>query len=227
MLKLTYENFWEEYPRLVSLLFPPISEEDGLLESDIIQAEERLGIKISTLLREFYQKAGKHESNSIYDFLILPDKLQLYDNRYVAFMEENQGCYLIGWDIESAENNPPTLFLSVSRGTDWEPEAREMSSSFAYLLLVQATRGDALPYGYGDGAATRKKFETFTEDWLMVEVGNLVGAIKEKAALLFFPGEKKDEKGMIWGACSTAEDARAFEEILDMGFEWLDVEEEI
>jgi hypothetical protein len=132
------------YADYVSRIMEPLGPTDGVPESEIRAAEERLGVRLPELLREFYLRVGNRPDIClVYNRLLPPNRLERIGN-IVAFYVENQGCTIWGVDLASAQKNPPVPEASSFSGLENPRFVMERLSDFLlFELFWQAGRGGA------------------------------------------------------------------------------------
>ncbi len=222
-LKLTEENFWSEFPRLVELVFSPLKISHRISEQEIQKTERRLGLILPPTLREFYHRAGKHpELTNDYDHLISLEKLKIVDKKYLVFFEENQGAYDQAFDISKKLSNPPVVWHFGDR--KWDKHSDTMTQFLGSALLVQVTRGGSFKYAYGDGEVAKKELDSFIrsfavrENWNVLDLGEYIGMIKKGTGIYFFIPSKPEEKGYVWGATQNKKEAQRLKKTFSMDF---------
>ena len=134
-------------------------------------AEGRLGVKLSTPLRDYYLSVGRHKLNRVHNRLLPPDSLFVSSGRLV-FLEENQE--VVYWGVRSRS---PAADPVVFQATDldegpWVAES-PCSQFLLAMLCWQAVSGGLPHVGYSE----RIKPDTarqLTEGWpLAGRIGEL------------------------------------------------------
>lgn len=85
---------------------------DGYLAAELDRAEEGLGLKLPTSLKELYRFAGRRLSK-MNDPLIKPEKLDVVQNLFLIWAE-NQ--YVVTWGIklDNLASDDPPVFLDLN-----------------------------------------------------------------------------------------------------------------
>lgn len=122
----------------------PPGRSHGCATADIEAAEDRLGIELPAVLRRYYQTLGAHEGiNRSHNTLFDPAQLQLTDDGYLAFYEENQGVVL--WGIrpsDLAQDNPPVWGrYHRPNAPTWQPEADDLAAFLQIMAVYNGTLG--------------------------------------------------------------------------------------
>jgi len=220
------EVFWTDYRRLVARLMPPLAPGDGVAEAEIAAAEARLGLKLPTILREFYALVGGREDiNASADRLLPLDELEMED-QVLVFYEENQSVILWGLDLRSNHPDPPVLHAEHRSPLEWEPEHSHLSEFLTAMLFWQAVNG-GMAYG-GLGTASSESMIKAT-DWEAVDLGgdperwgNCVRM--RDGQVLFIDGSGTDPH--VYGGGRTREDFLAVEKAFDVNWDYSTLDEE-
>jgi hypothetical protein len=113
----------------------PLVEGDGLLDAEIVTAEERLGARLPAVLREWYRVAGKRTDLTVTQVgLRLPDELEWSDGGLVCFSEAGRGTnrWVIRRD-DLTQTDPP-MYRDGREGQT--PESPTLTE-FLLLMLAQ------------------------------------------------------------------------------------------
>src|SRR5271167_4772533 len=98
-------------------LVRPLTSEDGQPEASIADAEARLGLRLPSVLREYYLLAGRFDKfNRAHNELRRPEEWSV-DGGKLAFLEENQ-C-VVYWGVEAdttPDDDPPVYQAENVRG---------------------------------------------------------------------------------------------------------------
>ncbi len=99
-------SFQKTYRRFVSrYLNRTISPDDGLDDTEIQAAEDRLGLRLAAALVEYYSVAGAvADLNQVHNQLLAPEGLHVEDG-YLLFMDENQS--VVSWGIKLEDQSEP------------------------------------------------------------------------------------------------------------------------
>ncbi len=209
------EAFWSDYRRLVARLMPPLEQGDGVPEAEIAAAETRLGLKLPTLLREFYALAGKREDiNHSFEHLVSVEELEL-DGGMLTFYEENQDVTF--WAVKSDDiAADPAVFRAFNKeNLDWEPDSEHLSEFLFAMLVLQAVNGGMAYSGIGD--ADPERVTNAAADWDQIEVRRHWGhkILMRDGQALFVCGSAGEE---AFGGGRTREDFLAVEK--EFGMTW-------
>ena len=122
-----------------------------------------LGLRLPTLLREFYLVAGQREDiNAVHNRLFSPENLEV-DQQALVFYEENQGVVLWGIKADALSQADPQVFMAEYASTlQWDREHDHLSEFLTSMLIWQAVNG-GMPYS-GIGVASSEAIAAAT-DW--------------------------------------------------------------
>jgi hypothetical protein len=160
------ESFSDRYKQLVSEYYRPLTIEDGVTELSVVTCEERLGLTLPTVLRDFYMIAGKMSGvTDAYNHLVPIEDLSVYDNETVVFYAENQHVVLWGIDVSAcAVPDPPVLQAVNAETLVWKREFNVLSEFLYSMFYWQITEGTALPYG-GVARLDEKQMSIIEDKW--------------------------------------------------------------
>jgi len=115
----------------------PISDGDGVDESELREAEERVAARLPSALREAYLLFGRRaDLTSIQDPLLPPSALRLdAAGAVLVFREENQSCASWGVPLDALTEHDPRVL--VERGDGWFPFLDSMSLAVVELVLQE------------------------------------------------------------------------------------------
>jgi hypothetical protein len=171
--KTLMELDWSEQSPHIRTLYHPWRESDGYEEPVIAAAEARLGTRLPSPLRIFYQAWGQHEGMTrTTHFLIGPVGLVRRPDALVICLE-NQGC--CWWGIERhvlGELDPPVVIADPEnwdvRDTHapliWMPSHAHLSDFLDRLTYEHAFAGGAIHGGYG--VTKTSSHQEFPHGWL-------------------------------------------------------------
>jgi len=228
-MQISYETFWTDYPHLVSLLMPPLQPGDGASEEEILAAENRLGIRLPPLLREFYARTSRREDiNATHNRLIRLDAIEAPVDGRLIFYVENQGVTDFGIDLSTEIDDPLLWSRSDALGVEWGILYDRLSMFLCFMLLEQVCQG-VLPCTGGEGHGTTATYNSATAGWEHISAGWIHGAVKCGAAVIFFEPNNEGGRSAIWAGCTDIEDAKMLEKTLEVGFgewpfDWIDPE---
>lgn len=128
----------------------PLTPGDGVDPGELDAAEQRLGIRLPTALREAYLLLGRRaDLTSRHDELLAPDRLHLDGGRGVlVFRVENQACAYWGVRVEDLDDeDPPVLArpeVTTPIAAHWRPWLAHVSTVFTEIALAEAMAADEL-----------------------------------------------------------------------------------
>ena len=108
----------DAYLRNVALLFGDVEVGDALSEEVLLQAEQRLGCRVPTLLRGVYRRTGRRDDVHQGDNTLRPPGALALEGEMLTLLDECEG--VVRWavpkdEVDSAD--PPVL---VGDGSSWE-----------------------------------------------------------------------------------------------------------
>jgi hypothetical protein len=158
------------YRRLVRRLLRPLGKLDGCSEKRISEAEQRLGLRLPRLLREFYLLTGEREDiNTIFNRLLPPESLRVSSD-VLVFYEENQNTCLWGVDVHHLSLEDPAVLREDSAASPtWEPDFNRLSQFLTAMLFLQAVNG-GMRY-VGVGSAISAYIAQAAPDWETIHLG--------------------------------------------------------
>ena len=118
-------TFSERLEYMFASLARPLTPEGGQPETALSGAEARLGLRLPSVLREYYLLAGRFDRfNRAHNRLRGPEEWSV-DGGKLVFLEKNQ--YVVAWGVEagrSPEDDPPVYQGPNVRGrpTEWHLE---------------------------------------------------------------------------------------------------------
>jgi len=148
-----------------SLINRDLITEDGMSISEIENVEKKLGCKIPTILKEFYNLVGNLDMfmSAFQDF---PEPYLLGEK--IVFLEENQGvCY---WGINKDNvSELPTVYVCTDIETEnfeWNSEDVNLREFLNIIMYLQCAEGG---YEYGSAVyesdfENRETYEKFLSD---------------------------------------------------------------
>ena len=133
------DSFAERLKSTIATLIRPLTPEDGLSKASMADAESRLGLRLPTVLREYYLLAGRFDKfNRAHNELRRPEEWAV-DGGKLVFLEENQ-C-VVFWGVEavtSPEDDPPVYQAQNirERPTEWYQEHKRCSEFLIVMLSI-------------------------------------------------------------------------------------------
>ncbi|MDQ1042338.1 hypothetical protein QFZ76_000574 [Streptomyces sp. V4I2] len=121
---------------------------DGWAEADLVAAEERLGVRLPTALREAYLLFGRRgDLTSNHDVLLGPAELYVDDAKEaLVFRHENQGAASWGLLLDSLQDDDPAVCvrpdLADKSAERWEDWLERLSLCFVEIILSESLRAD-------------------------------------------------------------------------------------
>ena len=151
----------------------------GLPEAEITAAEQRLGIRFPTILREYLLTLGGSEAvNQSFNRLLLLEKMD-FDGDYLVLIEEYQGVFLCGIaKADLAQDNPPVhigFYTDETESYEWQPhlpDTRALLLELAYTKPLWAvcataptswTKNRQMPKPYSLSNKTALKSKNFAK----------------------------------------------------------------
>jgi hypothetical protein len=124
---------WRLITEFIEVWHGPLGAEDGFTEAELVAAEDRLGIKLPTALREWYALAGRRNDVwSRQDHLVPPTQLELdRESDILIVRQENQCCET--WGIRTRDLNqedPP--IVEVGAGVQSSPTTSAFACQAAF-----------------------------------------------------------------------------------------------
>ena len=115
---------WSEQSPHIRSLYRPWQPGDGYEEAEIEAAETRLGFRLPTTLRNFYQAWGKRRDlTKLSDPMLSPDELAIRADTLI-FWVENQAVYYWGVPLEAGEEANPPVAITPSGPKGWDVESQ-------------------------------------------------------------------------------------------------------
>lgn len=136
------DTFWQSYTALVADLYPPLRSEDGVPETAIAVAEQRLGVFLPRRLRECYLFSGsRSDIHRSLDALLPLNELACVSDGLVFYVE-NQA--VVVWAIRLHDaylDDPPVYVAENATPFIWQPVFEHLTSFLHFMLLWQAMGG--------------------------------------------------------------------------------------
>ncbi len=152
----------------IKALFDIEDNSFGLKEIEIIESENRLGIKLPKDLRQYYLQLGNHSGlNQTQDRLLLPNQLYLHDTGYLVFYEENQAVSVWGIKQQDLILENPLVYITFDED-EWllENNLSDFLTSIGYLQSLFA-----FPFS-ANAVAINNQEETFVRtNWTNTGIG--------------------------------------------------------
>ncbi|WP_372350898.1 SMI1/KNR4 family protein [Streptomyces sp. KL116D] len=125
-----------------------LGSNDGWTLADLDAAEERLGVRLPTALREAYLLFGRRQDlTSNHDALLGPAELYVDDAKEaLVFRHENQGAASWGILLDSLQDDDPAVFIRLDladRSAErWEDWLERLSLCFVEIILSESLQAD-------------------------------------------------------------------------------------
>jgi hypothetical protein len=184
-------TFSERLEYTFASLARPLTPEDGQPETDLSDAEARLGLRLPSVLRRYYRLAGRYDRfNCAHNRLRGPEEWSV-DGGKLVFLEENQ-CVVV-WGVEtstSPDDDPPVYQGPIVRGrpTEWYLEHEHCSEFLLVMLHLQAVWGGCDHLGGSD--VPPEAVEKFLSGWTFVaRINELRAYSREGKAACVIEGE--------------------------------------
>lgn len=222
--------FWPYYQELVAQLYQPLSSGDGFSDDEVTSAEQRLGLRLPGLLREFYLLAGKRiDLNHAHNQLVHPNDLQLEDEKLV-FYEENQAACIWGVRAEDLEvADPPVVRGDSMAGFPqwvWEPHFERLSSFLLMMLCWQGVMGGMTHSAVVSGIGARVE-ETMGARWRALDVDAPEGEIRAYVGdgqILCMVGTRP--RSDLYAGARNDKELAEIEELLDVAWDYSSLDDE-
>jgi hypothetical protein len=142
MAPLTGDSFWAEYEDFAARLLRPLEPRDALPESEIAQAEGRLGLRLPRVLREYYLRAGAFdEINKAHNDLLRPSELFTASGALVFYEESHAAAW---WGVrldQITADDPPVYEAIPPEPVEWYFEQERLSGFLKTMFFVQLALG--------------------------------------------------------------------------------------
>lgn len=160
---------WDDYDARLAELFPPLDPGDGIAESEIAAAEERLASCLPKVLREHYLRAGQRSDiNQSFNRLALPGSLRISGDALV-FYADSDGATLWGIRLDELEKDDPPVVRSTDDETvSWHADHPHLSGFLVAMLYWQAVHG-GMPYT-GTAQIDETEIPALRNHWPRVEL---------------------------------------------------------
>lgn len=151
--------------RFLARWYPPLTQEDGISSLELNEAENRLGLKLPTALRDWYTLAGAREDiNIAQNSLLRPAELSIVDH-HLVFYVESQRVVVWGIPLTSLELSDPPVELDtdyLASQHRWVQENTVFSEFMLQMMIHQSLfTGDFRGNASLDPTVTRRIEATF------------------------------------------------------------------
>jgi uncharacterized protein (TIGR02996 family) len=119
------EERWRLFEEFLEIWYRPRTRDDGFSDTQLLQAERKLGLPLPVSLREWYQLAGKSRGYwQRHDHLTSPSELSVdRATDCLIFYGENQWCAAWGFRISDLSQEDPPVFRLDSGAPELQSEA--------------------------------------------------------------------------------------------------------
>jgi hypothetical protein len=184
-------TFSERLESTFATLVRPLTPEDGQPESDLSDAEARLGLTLPSVLRKYYRLAGRYDRfNRAHHRLRRPERWSV-DGGKLVFLEENQCVVVWGVDASNSPDDDPPVYQGQDvRGqpTEWYRQHERCSAFLLVMLHLQAIWGGYEHLGGSD--IPPAALEKFLEGWTFAgRINELRAYSREGGAACVIDGE--------------------------------------
>ncbi|MEU7894194.1 hypothetical protein AB0B45_15195 [Nonomuraea sp. NPDC049152] len=182
------DGSWGFIRRFATAWSTPLSEGDGYDAADLDAAEQRLGLRLPTILREAYALLGRRgDLTSNQDRLLTPEELYIDDTGQVlVYRLENQHVAEWGVPLDALERKDSRTVYRTSmadRSAElWAPWLDRLSLAFVEIVLSETLIAEEELFNFLDLAPG---------DIALVE------AAYERLAMPAYPA---DEPSIVWFA---------------------------
>lgn len=138
---------WEFIRAFAAGWYIPLTEGDGLHETDLQKVEARLGLPLPTALREAYLLFGRRpDLFERQDPMLRPSDLFVHEDLggVLVFRSENQGCAFWGVRLTDLNESDPPVVVQSRDG--WRPFMDRVSLACVELVLSEALFADGSLY---------------------------------------------------------------------------------
>ena len=200
-----------------------LTEQDGMIISEIETVEHSLGLKLPAALRDFHLLIGKLDMFiSSFEQFVEP----YIKGEMLVFLEENQGVCIWGINIRDSENE--TVFMCTDFETDnpeWYSEKVSLTDFLTILMYYQVAQG-----GYDHGSAVYESNFDNKEAYVqfLVDITAGYNKVVEHNGLVIYQDSGKliwhftDEKGNLANTIFVSTRmAEGMQELETYGFEEL------
>jgi hypothetical protein len=199
-----------------NLLGRCLTEKDGMNLSEIEKAENLLGLKFPSALRDFHLLIGNLDMFiSSFEQFVEP----YIKGEILVFLEENQGVCYWGININDIENSTVYMCTDIeAENLEWYSEKVTLADFLTILMYYQCAQG-----GYEFGSAVYESnfdskeeylafFANLTSDYKNVVTHNGLVIFQSKGKLIWhFTDEDGNLADTIFVSTRTAEEMKELE----------------
>lgn len=181
--------FRETYSKCLTTL--AVSQRVEIDESSVVAAEERLGVRLPTALREFYLTCGSWDLNVAHNRLFAPNEVRWMNDRLVFYEESEK---LAHWGIHRPElaNDDPVVAQGIKeRGRlRWYDEELSCEKFLVLMTYWQALAGGL---GFAAVATLPGLWSAVKPGWVLQgNNGPMIVYAKDRAVLGVLYDEEDD-----------------------------------
>jgi hypothetical protein len=151
----------------------PENENFGFSETEIIDLETKLKVKLPKELRNYYLLLGKNENiNYAHNRLLKPNKeIEFSEDRYLVFYEENQRVAY--WGIKEEDlilDDPPVFgnYFPSGDDPDWHLETSTTGAFFLLMAIHNGTLGGLKYNANYSGKIEPETVKYIEKNWIKV-----------------------------------------------------------
>lgn len=166
----------------------PLTARHAVAQPTLAVAEQRLGIRIPRVLRDYYLIAGRERRfGASLNRLLAPRDWEI-DKNYLIFMDENQAVVRWGVSLRSHNVEDPPVRQGVNGDIiSWYPEHRRCSKFLAVMLQYNAVNG-GFPYCALTNVSSHAGYDFKKHGWTFYgEVNSLRAYGRQNQALCLLP----------------------------------------
>jgi hypothetical protein len=158
--------------QILRLYNQPQNTHDGFSEAQMVELEQKLGMRLPAVLRKYYCTLGKQPAiNYSHNRLLQPgNEIEFSADRYLIFYEENQG--VVYWGIKEEDlqlDNPPVWGNYGSQGMpDWHQETDSTDAFFLLMAVYNGTLGGLRYNAHFLGFVEPELIKLLEDNWAKV-----------------------------------------------------------
>lgn len=148
------------------------NENHGFSQTEILDLEKKLEVKLPVKLKEYYLELGKEENlNYSYNRLLKPDgEIGFSEDNYLVIYEENQVVAFWGIKKEDLKQDNPPVYgnYDTIEKSDWEIESQTIEDFFLWMAVYNGTLGGLQYNGNFFGEIDPETVKQIEERWMLV-----------------------------------------------------------
>lgn len=219
-------NFQSEYSGLFARLGFPLGQHDGVPETELAEAENKLGICMPQALKDYYLVAGNEKVlNHSFNRLCRPDDWEVHSGKLI-FFEENQTVVVWGVSETKEPAQDPLVYqCPLVRGEldKWYSQETCCSNFLKFMIHLQAAYGGGMPFT-ASGPAPEDLAVKLRLSWSFGgENGGMQAySIQNRVVCLMkcrvCPGAEKEWR--LFGGAKTKDELTAVAAELEINWDW-------